>query len=32
MIGFGLIWFALAIFSADSLQAHRRNRITAPAD
>jgi len=32
MVGFGLIWFALVIFSADSLRARRRNRITAPAD
>jgi len=32
MIGFGLIWLALAIFSTDGFRTHRRNHITSLAD
>lgn len=32
MIGFGLIWLALIIYSADSFRARQRNHIIAPAD
>jgi chloramphenicol-sensitive protein RarD len=31
MIGFGLIWLALAIYSVDSFRANRRNHVVAPA-
>jgi chloramphenicol-sensitive protein RarD len=31
MIGFGLIWLALAIYTADSIRARRRISVIAPA-